>query len=372
MSSLGQSFSDHSPEDEFATPVGEEHVRFVRNFNDIFLSMGILMFAIGLAFIAMVTITPLAGPPELFDTDGNFVGGARFVFIAGSVFLVCALIMWGLGEIVARKRRMFLPAIVVLLTFTTFMVLAAAGFYLSIEASSAVEKIQENGFRGGSLLNLANQFKTMPLVLFTVATFSVLAFYIRTKLPFAMGVGSAAFAGVVISFLFMFKPHLVVGNFWVIAFLSGAFLFLLGMFFDARDPLRQTRFADNGFWLHFLAGPVIFFSVMAMTVGVGGAVNSGSAIVTLIIVSVFAVISLLINRRALLVSGILSAVGAVLQLVGGGSTGGVMALGITFFVLGSAIVILGSAWSSLRRILIAPFPKSGFIARIIPPETVID
>ena len=111
---------------------------------------------------------------------------------------------------------------------------------------------------------------------------------------------------------------------------------------------------------------------MAMTVGVGGVVNSGSAIVTLIIVSAFAVISLLINRRALLVSGILSAVAAVLQLVGGGDVGGVMALGITFFVLGSAIVILGSAWSSLRRILIAPFPKSGFIARIIPPETVID
>ena len=165
MGSLGQNFSDHAPEDEFATPVGEEHVRFVRNFNDIFLSMGILMFAIGLSFIAMVTITPLAGPPELFDSDGNFVGGSRFAFIAGSVFLVCALIMWGLGEIVARKRRMFLPAIVVLLTFTTFMVFAAAGFYLSIEASSAVSKIQENGFRGSSLLNLANQFKTMPLVL---------------------------------------------------------------------------------------------------------------------------------------------------------------------------------------------------------------
>ncbi len=32
------------------------------------------------------------------------------------------------------------------------------------------------------------------------------------------------------------------------------------------------------------------------------------------------------------------------------------------------MVLLGGGWHSLRRVVVAAFPKSGPIARIVPPE----
>ncbi len=369
---------EHDERDE-TLPPGEETVRFVRNFNDIFLSMGIIMFAIGISFIATFVLLPMTGSTDFIEYGAEAIqegelGKAEFnnfLFMGGVTNLILAAIMWALGEVVARKRRLFLPSIAVMVSFTNFMVTSAGFFFLRFASSNLAGKIQGDP---GDIFELFAQFKTMPLALFSVATLSILAFYIRTKLPFAMGVGSAALAGVVISTIFHLQPDLILRNVWLWGLFAGLFLFVLGMFFDARDPSRQTRFADNGFWLHFIAGPVIFFSVKNLLTGAGTiAANDGfSSIVTLAIVVVFAIISLLINRRALLVSGILSAVGAVWQLVGSTGSGSVLAIGITFALLGSIIVILGSAWSSIRRVLIGGLPKTGFIGRIIPPETVID
>jgi hypothetical protein len=35
--------------------------------------------------------------------------------------------------------------------------------------------------------------------------------------------------------------------------------------------------------------------------------------------------------------------------------------------LGGIVVLLGVAWTPVRRVLTAPFPNAGLIARIIPP-----
>jgi len=100
-----------------AAPGGEEDLRFIRNFHDVFLAIGIILFAIGLA-VAIGTY--VAGA----DT-ANEGAGLTGLLAAGS-----AAIMWGLGEIFARRRRLFLPAIAIVIALTLFSILAAAALYI--------------------------------------------------------------------------------------------------------------------------------------------------------------------------------------------------------------------------------------------------
>lgn len=92
-----------------------------------------------------------------------------------------------------------------------------------------------------------------------------------------------------------------------------------------------------------------------------------AAIVSLVVIAVFALISLLINRRALIVSGLLTTGVALAVLVNQLGLDGAGVAAVTLLVLGGIVVLLGVAWTPVRGVLTAPFPSSGVIARIIPP-----
>ena len=76
----------------------------------------------------------------------------------------------------------------------------------------------------------------------------------------------------------------------------------------------------------------------------------------------------LINRRALLVAGLLYALIAAGYLISKVGLSGGWTAAVTLLVMGGAMVLLGGGWHALRRVVVAPFPKTGPIARIIPPE----
>ena len=168
--------------------------------------------------------------------------------------------------------------------------------------------------------------------------------------------------------------------------LMGLGLFLAGIVFDARDPARTTRLSGTGFWLHFFAAPVLLSAALTMAInGVridpqdsfvgmiyfpeGGedAAAMRAAVVTLLVIAVFALVSLLINRRALIVSGLLTTGVALGVLVNQLGLDGAGVVATTLLVLGGIVVLLGVAWTPVRRVLTAPFPNAGLIARIIPP-----
>lgn len=339
---------------------GEEELRFIRNFHDVFLSIGLALFAAGLAIFSTLTIGRLTG----IEIGAGMENGVRQAFIIGGVvYLIDAAVMWGVGEVFARSRRLFLPAIVILLTFVGFLFAGVACLYMGVI-----------GEVGDNLSDWIETARVFPLVLASTVTLGILVYYVRMKLPFAMGLAGASVAGLVIATVLFFDYALVVNNFLAWLFGAGLFLFFLGVYFDARDPERRTRISDNGFWLHFFAAPVLFYSVTGMVAG-GTAFSSNDtfpAIAILLIVIVFAVVSLLINRRALLVAGLLSAGVAIGVLLNSAGIDGLWTAGLTLLLLGGAMVLLGGGWKSVRRILIAPFPKTGWIGRIIPPDTVID
>lgn len=367
---------------------GEEDLRFIRNFHDVFLSIGILMFAAGLALATAIALGPTVA--EAAREGGE--GLRRSLLIVAAASGANAAVMWLLAEFFARGRRLFLPSIVILLAFSFFIYVAAGAAYgvyggLDLDIETTLSAPPADGGAGAGAIDafygeMIRKFSEPFLVVGGVATLAVFLFYARMKLPFAIGLGAYSLAALGVLEFFRRHPDAAFARMNEAQLGAGLFLFLLGIFFDARDPDRRTRLSDNGFWLHFFAAPLILNSALSLALGVAGdpgrgpfsaieAIGSnpaGAAAITLAVVAAFSFVSLLINRRALLVAGLLYALIAAGYLISKTGLSGAWTMAVTLLVLGGAMVLLGGGWHALRRVVVAPFPKRGLIARIIPPE----
>lgn len=351
------------------TVSGEEDLRFIRNFHDVFLAIGIVLFAIGLAIAAAVTGSGANGGQGKLIATGGLLAGA-------------AVLQWVLGEIFARRRRLFLPAIAIVCAFTGFAVAAALTLYGGIVVGRDINLDFEQGmppaFRNGVLL-AASMLVIAPAL-----------FYARFRLPFSIGMtgGGAAALAIVCGLLFAFEPTMRAMPSLLLGL--GAVLFLAGIAFDARDPARATRLSDNGFWLHFAAAPLLLngaFGLVGQAFAHGDAARvsalspssglimassdggaTAQALATLAVVALLGFVSLLINRRALIVSALLTtgvAIGVLMNKVGLGA--GALAAS-TLIVLGAFVLILGAGWHAVRRGLVGWIKPAGLWARIVPLE----
>lgn len=341
---------------------GEEDLRFIRNFHDIFLSIGILMFAAGLGIATTILVLPIVG-----EAGESGAGFSRALSIIAGAAAIDAVIMWLMAEYFARGRRLFLPSIVILIAFNIFFFVAAGAAYAAIVG---LDKTFFDKFEGVGMEGAVRQASEFFLVVTGATTAAIFAFYARMRLPFAMGLGAYSLAGAAIAAAFYAWPDRAESIMQPAQLYAGLFLFLLGLYFDARDPERRTRLSDNAFWLHFFAAPMILNSALSMTIGVDALAQntSSAATITLVIVLLFALVSLLINRRALLVAGLLYAMIAAGFLISKIGLSQAWTIAVTLLTLGGLMVLLGGGWHALRRVIVAPFPKTGPIARIIPPE----
>jgi hypothetical protein len=347
-------------------PSGEEDLRFIRNFHDVFLAIGIALLAGGLAVGDAVFAQGAETPQE----------GAIRVGIGA---LVAALLMWGLGEVFARRRRLFLPAIAIVLSMTLFMVVAVATLYAGV--------LFNEGMQFQEVENMPPELRTAALIAMAFAWITPAAFYARFRLPFSLGLTGAGIAAFIIVALMVTDLQGTLSMLPALYLVLGLLLFAAGVAFDARDPMRQSRFSDNGFWLHFAAAPMILngafglvgqlFSPEAPMGGSAGLIvaagsSDGSASIqaaaTLAIVIALGLISLLINRRVLIVSALLTtgvAIGVLLNEIGLGA--GALAAS-TLITLGAFVLILGAGWHVVRRALLGWVKPDGMWARIFPPE----
>jgi hypothetical protein len=357
-----------------AAPVsGEEDLRFIRNFHDVFLAIGIVLFGAGLAVAIGTYVSDAAASPQ----QGTVLAGA---LTAGA-----AAIMWLLGEVFARRRRLFLPAIAIVLTLTLFAVIAAALLYAGV--------LIGRGFEGGfDVTTMPPELRNGILLAAGVGALAPLAFYLRFRLPFSIGLTGAGAAGFIVIACLITNAELTVRVLPALFLALGLLLFFAGVAFDARDPARASRFSDNGFWLHVAAAPLILRGALGLveqafggdmaagspsTALVFGAGQSGSASVavqagvTLAVIAMLGVVSLLINRRALIVSALITAgvaIGVLLNAVGLGA--GALAAA-TLITLGVFVLILGAGWHVARRALLAWVRPNGLWARVFPPETPV-
>ena len=310
-------------------PAEDEPFEFFRGFSEIFISIGLVIL--------------LAGVTSLLVWIGGFA-------LMTAVPLVTAGIAWWWAGYFTLRRRMTLPS----------MVLATAyGVGLVIFAFAVMERagIGERSVAIGGL---------------ALAALGMVAWYRRFRLPFAAFLTGGFVLGAIyaltasaanVTGLFAaggFESLFDLGEspaFATATLVFGAGAFLVGMWFDTRDPHRLGRHAATAFWCHMLAAPALVNTV-ALTLLNGGGVGLLAAALAGI-----TVLALVIDRRSFLTAGI-AYVAIVIGWVMGGDAGTQWIF--VLIALGALITAIGTWWVQLRAALMRVLPDFPGKSRLPP------
>ena len=305
--------------------IDQEHVRLVTGFNDIFVTIAIL-FVLG-----ALTAIGLSAAPNSFGLP-----------LAG---LLVSISAWGLAEFFTRKRRMALPSIVLALAFVGGTFLALCIF---------------NRYDGDIVSGLA---------IAVCSAGAAVAHWRRFRVPITMAAGVAAMAFAfllpVLLLLLPFFPNDRATRTIVGLLIIGLGIFAFAMRWDLSDPTRETRRSDVAFWLHLLAAPIIAHPLFKwLGVSLNSNMSTGTAVGVVLIYFLFALVSLAIDRRALLASALAYVLFAMAMLF---RKAGVLQFEASFtaLIVGSALLLLSAFWTDWRKTLLNLLPKA--LLRYLPP-----
>ncbi|MEP6942125.1 MAG: hypothetical protein ABI981_04280 [Betaproteobacteria bacterium] len=288
-----------------APAVDEEQFRLVTGFNDIFVVIACLLVLASVAWLG-AALAPWLGA------------------------LAVSAVAWGLGEFFIRKRRMALPAIVLLLAFTGGIV--AAGFTTTDR----------------STVNIA--------IACAIAAVATWLHWRRFHVPITVAAGAAAAAGCVVALLLTLFPA---ARDWtdLLSLLAGLVVFALAMHWDVADTRRETRKSDVAFWLHLLAAPLLVRPVFAALHVFAGSTSPGQALLVVAVYIVIAIVSLSIDRRALMVSALIYVLYTFSDLL---QQYGMVSLGfaVAAFVIGSGLLMLSAFWHPARAQVVRLLPAA--------------
>lgn len=323
--------------------LGSESLRFLTNFNDIFLSIGIAILVFGVAVTAA------------FAFDNAYSG--RWDFIR--VVLPVLIVSWGLAEYFAGRRRLLLPSMVLTLAICASAFSVCAALFSPAGPETDI----------GSFEEARNAFATVIYAGFLGSAAAALACHLRFNLPFALAPLALSLAGLLYTAVAQAgQGDQTLGGF--AALLIGFATLAAAVWFDMKDPLRASLSSDKAFWLHLAAAPQIIFGVRGLVLGSGFApAGLADAMAMMGVLTLFALLSVALNRRALIVSGLVTfatAIITVLNSVSGGDAG--QTLMLSALLIGGSIVLLGAGWRSARRALLHFVPATGTLGRIFPPE----
>jgi hypothetical protein len=288
----------------------EEHFRLVTGFNDVFVVIASMLLLVSVGWIGGVAATWLGG------------------------VAVCAT-SWVLAEFFVRRRRMALPAIVLLGTFV------GAAFY-------------------------AVQALAGPALASAVAVAGAWLHWRRFQVPITVAAGAGVLLFGLVAALVEAVP--AAAN-WLlpIIFLAGVAVFAIAVRWDASDPARTTRRADVAFWLHLLAAPLLVHPVFGLVGVSSGESGPAQATVAALLYLAIGVVSLALDRRALMVSAlgyVLYAFSSLLQQSGFVSLG----FALTALAIGSGLLLLSAFWQKARAVTVGRLPE-GLRVRLAPART---
>jgi hypothetical protein len=310
-------------------PAEDEPFEFFRGFSEIFISIGLVIL--------------LTGVTALLTAFGGFA-------LLTLIPLMSAAIAWWWATYFTLKRRMTLPS----------MVLASAyGAGVAIFAFT--------------LLGQGGTDTRMTAILgFAAAALAMAVWYRRFRLPFSAFLTGGFVLGVIYSVtasaaniaglvggvgyqsLFDFGQN---PAFATATLLFGAGAFLVGMWFDTRDPHRLGRHSATAFWCHLLAAPALVNTV-AVTLMNGGGI--GFLAIALVLITVLA---LVIDRRSFLTAAIAYIAIVIAWVMGeGGGTSWIFVL----LTLGGFITAIGTWWVQLRAKVMQLLPDFPGKSRLPP------
>lgn len=310
----------------------DERFRLFNGFNDVFLALG----------VALVSAACFS-QTGMRDANLNLVPNA-----------LGALLAWVFAELLVARHRSLLPGIVACASFALFSGILARDVL--------VEPL-------GELLKSAGPWRPdgIKLTLFTAGAFCAASlFFARFRFPFAVLIAGGSAAAGVMSAAFAAFGASATRPVYSLTLVAGLALFALAMRFDASDTARQTRRSDCGFWLHLAAAPFVVYPLIALTTGGFARESASNAIAVLAIGGLLALVALVVDRRALLVSSLLSLGVAIGYLIRTAAIPSDAAVTVTLGVLGVLVVVMGLGWQRLRAAVLSPFRNSPLLA-LLPP-----
>ena len=313
--------------------IGDEPFELFKGFNEIFIVVGLLILSFGWAsFVGIAYASQISNPQQFALLYGG----------AGTAAL------WLLSEYFVRRRRMVAPAIALCILFAINAALAMTAYFAQ------------------PFMVAQADYSSLPWP-FAVGTFTLLIYWFRFRVPFAMAMIAVGCFIVAIlmaatsqgtpqspSDLFLLSAG---GPFAWITLLLGLAVFAVAMMFDMSDPHRVTRRAANGFWLHVVAAPALV-NTIALTL-----LDRDANWALFGVMMVFAVVAIIIDRRSFLIA----AIGYILALASTVFDGDSAAM--TVLLLGVILLLLGAFWEKIRARLLRLLPRFVPLHRL-PPSNI--
>jgi hypothetical protein len=307
-----------------------ESVRFIRGFHDIFLSIGVILLLLGIAYSTNIL------------QDGFW-------------FAATAIAAWVLAEYFARIKRLTLPSIVLSIAFGI-----AGGFAINVLAHVI------GGITPPENAGDTDFYRTEQLLGALSGLAASVLFYLRFRLPFTLAQIVVTGAFVVAALLYLDAPDQASVYESPVFLVMGVLVFLAAVHFDLRDPDRKTILADNAFWLHLTAAPLI------VHIGVGFVWGSSvssltvqDALTIMALIAAVAFIALLIDRRAMLVAGLFYFGAALFTLIRNTAIEEGSVFAITLLILGASLLLLGVGWRPTRQFILTKLMPQN-LARHLP------
>jgi len=271
-----------------ASSNGEEQLRFIRSFGDIFITLGII-------FVSIAT--------------------AQFEF-STSLKIIPVLVLVATTEWLVRVRRLALPGIALLISTLYF--------------SSQFIGLSQSDFELANII---------------VPTVVAILFYWRYRMPFTLMPIALGLIGVVSAII-----DIDISKAQYIIILYGLSVFAVAMWFDSRDVTRQTRLSDAAFWLHLLAAPMVVHGVMVSLLVETSSIPFRELLVILFFLGFF-LVALYVDRRAILVSSVSYAIYAIVELAKNNEIQIENMTLLIFIGFGIFIIVFGVYWYKIRSII---------------------
>jgi hypothetical protein len=290
-------------------PVDEENFRLLTGFNDIFVAIAATLFLVALGWL----------------------GSEFHPAVGGGLVAVVAL---KLSAYFTGVRRMALPSIVLVLAFIagTFL-LALFGVSEDIRSASDPLMFAQFGFA-------------------TLAAFVAAGVHWRL---FRVPITAAVAAGVVVGATFL--GYAAATDEFPIGLLGlgGLTVFAVAMWWDMRDPLRQSTHSDVAFWLHLVAAPLMVHPVFEVIGALDNSPETATAFLVIGLYFVITFVALAIDRRALMVSSLVYVLYAIASLF---KASGEVEIGfaVAGMVIGCALLFLSAFWQTARAAVVARLP----------------
>jgi hypothetical protein len=292
--------------------LSDERFVFMKNFNEFFIALGVVLLGVGL-WAAATAIPGIAG---VFPV----------IFIAA---------MWGLAEFLTRRLKLTLPSIV-----------------LAIFIVSTLAFVLKDSLSDTNSLLIAS----------LSAALSALLFYWRFRLPFALLLLAGACVASVFAVVAAIVGPPTEPLTHAVFLIAGLAVLMAAQWYDMSDRERLTRRSDCAFWLTLIAAPLIVHPVAGL-ISSGEDPTIAANVLTIAVAGFFALIALIIDRRAFLVSSLAYLGGAMVYAftrLGGEQN----ALWITLLLMGISVILLGVGWHRARRAVMQFVPS--VLARHLP------